>query len=35
MYADVVWSGTRFVAVGEVRKGWFADYTVGLIVSSP
>ncbi len=35
MYADVVWSGTRFVAVGEVRKGWFADYTVGLIVTSP
>ena len=34
-YADVVWSGTRFVAVGEVRKGWFADYTVGLIVTSP
>ena len=34
-YADVIWSGTRFVAVGEFRKGWFADYTVGLIVTSP
>lgn len=34
-YVDVIWSRTRFVAVGELRKGWFADYTVGLIVTSP
>jgi hypothetical protein len=35
MFSDVAWSGTRFVAVGAQRRGWFADYTVGLIVTSP
>jgi hypothetical protein len=32
---DVAWSGTRFVVVGFLRRGWFADYSVPLIATSP
>jgi hypothetical protein len=31
----VAWSGARYVAVGSLRRGWFADYLKALIVSSP
>jgi hypothetical protein len=34
-FADIAWSGTRFVAVGDLRRGWFADYPTPLIVTSP
>lgn len=33
--SGVAWSGTRFVAVGSLRRGWFADYLKGLILTSP
>jgi len=33
--AAVAWCGTRFVAAGLRRQGWFADYTRGLILTSP
>lgn len=33
--AAVAWCGTRFVAVGKFRRGWFADYTSELILTSP
>jgi hypothetical protein len=34
-FYDVAWSGARFVAVGFLRRGSLADYTTGLIVTSP